>query len=170
MNLWSDVYYPKMINIRKHSKKKWRWSVTFRARIAAETAPSVEAKKWTHSVRDGNYGVSKVLYYFSLRSHGLIQRWWILLNAVRRPSCSSRCSPESEQRYLEFFMCRKHLFLRRASGAATLPCAVARNVPRLPSSLESAAERPRRVLASPQHPVQNIVVSLRRPKHLFLRP
>ena len=36
-----------------------------------------------------------------------------------------------------------------------------------PSSPESAAERPRGVLASPQHPVQNIVVRFRRPKHLF---
>ena len=36
-----------------------------------------------------------------------------------------------------------------------------------PSSPESAAERPRGVLASPQHPVQHIVVSFRRPKHLF---
>ena len=30
-----------------------------------------------------------------------------------------------------------------------------------------AAERPRGVLASPQHPVQHIVVRFRRPKHLF---
>ena len=36
-----------------------------------------------------------------------------------------------------------------------------------PSSPESAAERPRGVLASPQHPVQHIVVSFRRPKHLY---
>ena len=52
-------------------------------------------------------------------------------------------------------------------GVATLPRAVPRNVPRPPSSPESAAERPRGVLASPQHPVQNIVVRFRRPKHLF---
>ena len=52
-------------------------------------------------------------------------------------------------------------------GVATLPRAVPRNVPRPPSSPESAAERPRGVLASPQHPVQHIVVSFRRPKHLF---
>ena len=38
-----------------------------------------------------------------------------------------------------------------------------------PSSPESAAERPRGVLASPQHPVQNIVVRFRRPKHLSRR-
>ena len=52
-------------------------------------------------------------------------------------------------------------------GVATLFRAVPRNVPRPPSSPESAAERPRGVLASPQHPVQHIVVSFRRPKHLF---
>ena len=52
-------------------------------------------------------------------------------------------------------------------GVATLPRAVPRNVPRPPSSPESAAERPRGVLASPQHPVQHIVVRFRRPKHLF---
>ena len=49
-------------------------------------------------------------------------------------------------------------------GVATLPRAVPRNVLR-PPALRRAPRSG--LLASPQHPVQNIVVSFRRPKHLF---
>ena len=51
-------------------------------------------------------------------------------------------------------------------GVATLPRAVPRNVLR-PPALRRAPRSG--LLASPQHPVQNIVVSFRRPKHLFHR-
>ena len=49
-------------------------------------------------------------------------------------------------------------------GVATLPRAVPRNVLR-PPALRRAPRSG--LLASPQHPVQHIVVSFRRPKHLF---
>jgi hypothetical protein len=49
-------------------------------------------------------------------------------------------------------------------GVATLPRAVPRNVLRFPALWRAPRSG---LLASPQHPVQHIVVSFRRPKHLF---